>query len=131
LDDVRPEVWQMFKAHRWPGNVRELRNVVQRLLVMPEHPISGRARSAPRDDESGPGDLTPVAVRPLRIARREASDQFERSYIRAVLARTDGNVTRAASVAEVSRQMLQKLIRKYGAGQGTSLSPHDADSDER
>ena len=131
LDDVRPEVWHMFKTHRWPGNVRELRNAVQRLLVMPEHPISGHARSGPRDDESVPGDLTAVAVRPLRIARREASDQFERSYIRAVLAKTGGNVTRAASVAEVSRQMLQKLIRKYGAGQGTSLSPHDADSDER
>jgi DNA-binding protein Fis len=31
-----------------------------------------------------------------------------------VLSRTGGNVTRAAAIAEVSRQMVQKLMRKHG-----------------
>ena len=46
---------------------------------------------------------------PYAIAR----ERFERDYLRQILARTDGNVTRAAAIAEVSRQMLQKLMRKY------------------
>jgi DNA-binding NtrC family response regulator len=50
----------------------------------------------------------------LRVARRDASDDFERRYLRALLARTNGNVTRAAAIAEVSRQMIQKLMRKEG-----------------
>jgi hypothetical protein len=33
-----------------------------------------------------------------------------------LLARTGGNVTRAAAIAEVSRQMIQKLMRKHGLG---------------
>jgi DNA-binding NtrC family response regulator len=51
---------------------------------------------------------------PLREARRKASEAFERSYVRSVLERAEGNITRAAAIAEVSRQMVQKLMRKYG-----------------
>jgi DNA-binding NtrC family response regulator len=58
-------------------------------------------------------------VSPLRVARREASDRFERDYIAAVLRRTGGNVSRAASIAEVSRQMMQKLMRKHGVAAGS------------
>ncbi len=53
-------------------------------------------------------------ITPLRIARREASDVFERRYLELILERTDGNVSRAAAIAEVSRQMVQKLMRKHG-----------------
>jgi transcriptional regulator with GAF, ATPase, and Fis domain len=118
--DVTPEVWEMFQAHRWPGNVRELRNAVQRLLVTPWRPIASETRpvaQAPDKSESTPpaasDELPPGEVLPLRVARREAYDAFEVKYIRAVLARTGGNVSRAASIAEVSRQMLQKLMRKH------------------
>jgi transcriptional regulator with GAF, ATPase, and Fis domain len=115
LADVPPQVWEMFHAHRWPGNVRELNNAVQRFLVTPE-----RALMQPRDSEvprvvEGAA-IAPSAVLPLRIARREASDSFERIYLQALLARAEGNVTRAAAIGEVSRQMVQKLMRKHGLG---------------
>jgi transcriptional regulator with PAS, ATPase and Fis domain len=108
--EIAPQVWEMFLAHRWPGNVRELRNAVERWAVTPERPL-GALESA----EEGPPDA-PVELSPLRVARRDASDDFERRYLRALLARTSGNVTRAAAIAEVSRQMIQKLMRKQGLG---------------
>ncbi len=91
--DVPPHVWEMFRAHRWPGNVRELKNAVQRLL--------GDPRASPSLTERG-GGAPPQSVRagaapsPLRVARREAADTFEREYLRAILEHTQGNVTRAA-----------------------------------
>ncbi len=111
-DSIPPHVWQMFTAHRWPGNVRELRNAVQRLIVAPELSLqaSTHESTSVRPETSG------AALEPLRIARRSAADAFERDYLRAALARTDGNVTRAAAIAEVSRQMIQKLMRKHGLG---------------
>ncbi len=109
--EVPADVWEMFRLHRWPGNVRELRNAVQRLLVTPHASL---AKAVPtsnatqaKDEEGGP-------IEPLRIARRKSADEFERAYLRSLLARTEGNVTRAAAVAEVSRQMIQKLTRKHG-----------------
>ena len=109
-DMIAPPVWEMFSAHRWPGNVRELRNAVQRLVVAPELALhlSEEQLSAPRPPVTAP------ALEPLRDARRNASEAFERAYLRALLERTQGNISRAAAIAEVSRQMVQKLLRKYG-----------------
>jgi DNA-binding NtrC family response regulator len=104
----------MFIAHRWPGNVRELINALQRMIVTPEHalrPPGGGGSSPP--PEAAP-DANAGTLLPLRIARREASDVFERRYLENILQRTDGNVSRAAAIAEVSRQMVQKLMRKHG-----------------
>ena len=104
-----------FRAHRWPGNVRELRNAVQRLLVTPDRPL--REWTAPgAAPPSAPASPAKEEVLPLRVARREAADAFERAYLAAVLARAAGSVTRAAALAEVSRQMMQKLLRKHGRG---------------
>ena len=134
--DVTAEVWEMFHAHRWPGNVRELRNAVQRLLVTPWRPIASETRvaaqakssSEPAPPQSAADDLPPGDVLPLRIARREAYDAFELKYIRAALARTGGNVSRAASIAEVSRQMLQKLMRKHAVAGAPSAAPPRKDT---
>jgi transcriptional regulator with PAS, ATPase and Fis domain len=115
LGDVPPHVWDMFKAYRWPGNVRELKNAVKRVLVTPDRPL----------DESVPDLSTAAAqavamvggtgqVAPLRVARRNAADAFEKSYVEHVLGKSEGNVTRAAGIAEVSRQVIHKLMTKHG-----------------
>ena len=51
---------------------------------------------------------------PLRLARRAAVDSFELSYLKALLAKADGNVTRAAALARVSRQAIHLLMTKHG-----------------
>ena len=53
-------------------------------------------------------------VEPLRVARRNAADAFEKRYVEHVLGRSEGNVTRAAAMAEVSRQVIHKLMTKHG-----------------
>jgi transcriptional regulator with GAF, ATPase, and Fis domain len=104
LAGVSPDVWRMFRAHRWPGNVRELQNAVRRLAVLPEQALAG--------DGGAVG-----APLPLRAARSAAGDEFERAYLAQLLAASGGNVTHAAALAEVSRQMIQKLMRKHGLGE--------------
>jgi DNA-binding NtrC family response regulator len=96
--------------------VRELRNAVGRVLVTPERAL---------DTDSMP-DLRAAAVAavaaasaqptldPLRVARRNAADVFEKQYVQHVLNKSDGNVTRAAAMAEVSRQVIHKLMTKHG-----------------
>jgi transcriptional regulator with GAF, ATPase, and Fis domain len=128
VHEVCPEVWEMLHAHRWPGNVRELRNAVRRLLVTPERLIGPMTGARANEPASSSSQNTSEPVLPLRIARREASDRFERSYIGAVLHRTGGNVSRAAILAEVSRQMLQKLMRKHGVASGPPLADSGLES---
>jgi two-component system, NtrC family, response regulator GlrR len=109
--DIPDPIWNMFRAYRWPGNVRELRNALMRVLVTPERPLVVDAE--PQLAEAY-GEPLAIETVPLRVARRNAADCFERSYLRAVLAKTDRNVTRAAAIAEVSRQIIHKLISKHG-----------------
>jgi transcriptional regulator with GAF, ATPase, and Fis domain len=124
--EVPQAVWALFEGHRWPGNVRELSNAVQRLVVTPDRLLladagpsatsAAVAAGVAASPAPAPAQAPPTApLLPLRTARREASEAFERDYLQRVLARSQGNVTRAAAIAEVSRQMLQKLMRKHDA----------------
>ena len=47
---------------------------------------------------------------PLKDARAAWTEQFELLYVRSLLAKTEGNVTRAAELAGVNRRSLQRLI---------------------
>ncbi len=125
VDEVQPEVWELLRGHRWPGNVRELRNAVQRLLVTPGRIMQGRGVQDVAPPRGATGEAAPKpALLPLRVARREASDAFERSYLLAALANAGGNISRASRLAEVSRQMLNKLMRKHAiASTGLQATP--------
>jgi transcriptional regulator of acetoin/glycerol metabolism len=50
----------------------------------------------------------------LKVARRAAIDRFEVEYVRNLLQKAGGNVTRAAALADVSRQIIHKLIARHG-----------------
>jgi transcriptional regulator with GAF, ATPase, and Fis domain len=116
LNDVPQHVWDMFKVYRWPGNVRELRNAVRRVLVQPERPLD--TDSIPDMADAAAAAVSMLGsngqIEPLRVARRNAADAFEKRYVEHVLGRSDGNVTRAAAIAEVSRQVIHKLMTKHG-----------------
>ncbi|HEY6558119.1 MAG TPA: sigma 54-interacting transcriptional regulator [Polyangiaceae bacterium] len=110
--DIPPPVWDMFNTHRWPGNVRELSNAVQRFLVQPDRVLTAGLGASPPSPSGA--RLDPAALQPLRVARREASDSFELAYLEALMTRSSGNMARAGAIAEVSRQMVQKMMRKHG-----------------
>jgi two-component system, NtrC family, response regulator GlrR len=112
ISEVPRHIWEMFCSYRWPGNVRELRNAVKRVLVTPECPLDPDAECLyePPVFRSVP---TSGSITPFRVARRETNDSFEKSYVQALLKRCDGNITRAAALAEISRQVIYALISKH------------------
>ena len=110
--DIPAQVWDMFNTHRWPGNVRELSNAVQRFLVTPDRVLTAGLTTP--TSQTGGGSIDPATLQPLRIARREAGEAFELAYLQALVTRSAGNMARAGAIAEVSRQMVQKMMRKHG-----------------
>jgi len=101
-----PEAETLLTLYDWPGNIRELRNVVERIVLLetdewiqPLHlppEISGEPASPP---VSGPPSLDVLFPQPLAAVQR--------AYAKAVLARVDGNKTKAAEVLGVTRQTLR------------------------
>ena len=58
-------------------------------------------------------ELAPLHL-PLKEARQAWTESFELIYVRAVLKRSRGNVTRAAELAGVSRRFLQRMAARLG-----------------
>jgi DNA-binding NtrC family response regulator len=57
---------------------------------------------------------------PLRMAKAELLERFERQYVTQLLEQTGGNVAEAARRAGVDRVTLFRTIRRYGLkGQNT------------
>lgn len=77
-------------------------------LVPPALPAAPIRATDPR-----PTAPAEAALASLKVARREAIDRFEADYVRQLLRKTGGNVTRAAALADVSRQIIHKLIAKH------------------
>jgi two-component system response regulator AtoC len=87
--------------HPWPGNVRELRNLVERLVIL------ARGRRITRADLPAEYVATPGTAAGEPEAQGESLEHFERQHIRKVLARVDGNKTRAAEILGISRHTLR------------------------
>ncbi|MFG6488382.1 PEP-CTERM-box response regulator transcription factor [Roseateles sp. BYS78W] len=94
-----------LETHRWPGNVRELQNMLKRAVIMSEEDritaldLGLRAAPAPTDSE---------ATLDLRTVREAA----ERQAVITALARTDGNIVRAAELLGISRPTLYDLMNR-------------------
>ena len=93
----------------WPGNVRELRAAVERAVLLGDpmvwHALSG---DAPAADDAHLIDGTS-----FRAAKERAIAAWERDYVRALIARHDGNLSRAARAVRMDRNHLRELLRRH------------------
>jgi transcriptional regulator with GAF, ATPase, and Fis domain len=114
--DLPPEFLARLAARSWPGNVRELRNFIERsvsLGFVTQAAGGGAARAARAAAKADVESLIPLHL-PLKDARQAWTESFEEIYLRTLLKKTGGNVTRAAELAGVSRRFLQRLAARLG-----------------
>jgi diguanylate cyclase (GGDEF)-like protein len=108
--------------HDWPGNVRELQNVLERTLLMLDgdtigeddidleiHELPG---AAPSRGEPAAAAIEAPDARTFDLPYKEAAEAFKTEYIRRVLARHQGNVTRASEQSGLVRSSFHKIMRK-------------------
>jgi two-component system, NtrC family, response regulator GlrR len=103
--------------HAWPGNVRELRNYLEQLVILRVPPALGDGALG---QVAPSGSFEGLEAMPLRAAKSEVLERFERHYVTRLLERTGGNVAEAARRAGVDRVTLFRTLRRYG------LSRHES-----
>lgn len=96
-------------AYPWPGNVRELETVIHRAVILASSPIL-------QSDDMDVPDAYQHAVsetNSFREAKTQVIEQFEKTYLRNLLAAHEGNITHAAKHSGEARRSLQRLLKKY------------------
>ena len=91
-------------GYDWPGNVRELRNVVDRAMALCDGELLRPEDFIP---EQSPAQTFLEAKEALIL-------EFEERYIRTLLTRHKGNVSKAAREAGLSRNALYGIMKRVG-----------------
>jgi DNA-binding NtrC family response regulator len=120
--DVAPDAMARLCAYAWPGNVRELRNTVERGASLAEGlrleipdllPTSSRAGVEAPVQGASASQFVDEGL-PFKEAKQRVIDQFEASYLKALLDKHGGNVTRSAQAAGLTRYHLRELAKRFG-----------------
>ena len=114
---LKDDVLSALKAYDFPGNVRELKNMIERALIVsgggeisPSHLQFLSVRVAGND---GAVSGAPVATEnnsPVRLA------DAEKDMLVKALARTGGNVAKAARDLGINRTKFYRKMTAYGIG---------------
>ncbi len=113
---VLPETLAVLTEYDWPGNVRELKNVIDAALARlgggDELTPSLLGLSTPAAHESMPW---PKIDQPgFFEAKERLIATWERNYLRELLQRCDGNVSRAARESGIGRNYLHRMLKRHG-----------------
>jgi DNA-binding NtrC family response regulator len=108
--DIDRAAMNQLKLRSWEGNIREFRNVLERAVILAgtgvigeEHLISCPQRSLGKlETESDLGIRVGLSI-----------DDAEQALIRATLAHTGNNKTRAAGILGISAKTLHLKLRQY------------------
>jgi DNA-binding NtrC family response regulator len=119
---LSPDVLAALMAYEWPGNVRELLNVIARVVSLdrdvPDAIVRRDVGTTTLRGYVAP--QTPALRIPavlgmgFKTGKETLMRVFEREYVTHLLRSHDGNVTRAAVRAQIDRNHLRRLARKYG-----------------
>jgi DNA-binding NtrC family response regulator len=115
--DAAPPAELIMRLMRqpWAGNVRELRSAVERAVLLGEAAATeGMGAPPPRiGDNTWPEMDFTVS---FRDAKESAIGCWTRIYVRELVDRFGGNLSRAARAVSMDRNHLRDLLNKYASG---------------
>jgi two-component system, NtrC family, response regulator GlrR len=101
------ELLSAVARHSWPGNVRELRSFVERSFLLGLQPFE----DSPRGDSVRTNDDLALS---FREAKARATGEWERDWLARLFKAYGGNLSRASRAAQMDRNHLRSLLRRYG-----------------
>jgi transcriptional regulator with GAF, ATPase, and Fis domain len=104
------EAFAGLAGHDWPGNLRELRNLIERAVAMTD-PAALAAGTLPQLLSLRSSIAEAMASPP---PLEDARAGFDRQYLRQLLVRSGGDLSRAAAIAGIHVKSLERLLRRHG-----------------
>ncbi|BDV44832.1 sigma-54-dependent Fis family transcriptional regulator [Geotalea uraniireducens] len=99
----------------WPGNIREMHNIIERASVLTHDDII-RLENLPIAFAENYEEGAPTALdlrNSFRAERERHVGKLEKKLVQRFLTEANGNVTRAAKLANIPRRTFYRLLDKY------------------
>jgi two-component system response regulator GlrR len=103
LHSIAPDALEMLIAAPWPGNIRQLQNIIEQTVILATTQII-HANLIQKALQEEPSDV--VSFEAARL-------HFEHSYLINLLKTTQGNVTKAAKLAQRNRTEFYRLLERH------------------
>ena len=110
---ISPGAMQLLVDYQWPGNIRELENTIERVVIL--------AKSDSIEPEDLPAEVRAgmhlkVTGTPEFCLPEEGCDleEVELELVRQAIARTGGNVPKAAKLLGLTTKTLEARMERYG-----------------
>ncbi|HVE79181.1 MAG TPA: sigma-54 dependent transcriptional regulator [Gemmatimonadaceae bacterium] len=109
---------KFLRSQPWPGNVRELQNVIEHLAVLAEPDSRIQPEEIPVTDETGAaqerrGFPDGILDEAYHVAKDRLISYFEQEYVRRLVVRAAGNMSKAARLARIDRTTLYRLLERH------------------
>ena len=121
LYTISQDAMLKLQSFQWPGNVRELKNTIERAISLTDGLEIEVQDIVPASQKSPaavlPGGTAERYVRDeveFKEAKQRVLDAFESGYLKALLDKHGGNITRSANAAGLTRYHLRELAKRYG-----------------
>lgn len=116
LTGIEERAVTAMRHYRWPGNIREMQNIIERAAVLSQDSVV-RLENLPSifkeiyDERAG---LLPATRKMSFKAERESHvGHLERNLIVRYLEEANGNVSKAARLADIPRRTFYRLLEKH------------------
>ncbi|MEZ0324049.1 MAG: sigma-54 dependent transcriptional regulator [Hydrogenothermaceae bacterium] len=111
IEGISVEALQKFISYKWEGNVRQLQNVINEACV--KAMIKDNFIELKHLPSYITGDKN-EEIFDYNLAKKKNDEEFTKRYLTTLLSITKGNISQAAKLANIERQSLQKILKKYG-----------------
>ncbi|MBM4365028.1 MAG: sigma-54-dependent Fis family transcriptional regulator [Deltaproteobacteria bacterium] len=112
ITGVSGRAMERLVSWRWPGNVRELRNVVERTVILLDHPVID-VGDLPSELRGEGGGATGAGCPFILPDEGVDLEQVDRGLTEQALHRTGGNQSAAARLLGISRYALRYRMEKF------------------
>ncbi len=109
-------VLNKMESYDWPGNIRQLKNFIESLFVIcPSDTVQEQDLNYNRlPDKNVQEDLfNQLLSLPLKEARQQLIERFEKSYLEHYFRQQAGNISKVAQQVGESREGVSKKIKRY------------------